>query len=376
MPAPSPPPVAFAPGAGAPPLPSPAQVVELQSVREYPCLSVLLSTTPAPQMTSRDALTLRGLVESARSRLRAEGLTDDAATGVARLERLASEVAAGPAGAAVALFAGRGTSLAAALPVPVRDRVVVDPTFATRDLVRALHRTPRHVVLLLAGRDARLLDGAAGALRPAPTTSFPMSDERERERDPRRPGLRDADAEAFYRQVDRALGTYLRLHPAPLVLAGPQKSLAAFQRVSRNLGRLAGTVAGGVGGESLEALSTRVAPVLESYLLGRQAEALELLERRAGASRSVVGMPSCWLAARRERPEMLAVEEGLFYPARLSDDGDLLQPAPDVEHPDVIDDAVDELIEMVLDRGGWVALVEDGALAEHERVALTLRDRD
>jgi hypothetical protein len=73
---------------------------------------------------------------------------------------------------------------------------------------------------------------------------------------------------------------------------------------------------------------------------------------------------------------MLAVEEGLFYPARLSDDGDLLLPATDVEHPDVIDDAVDELIELVLERGGWVALVEDGALVEHGGVALTLRSHD
>jgi hypothetical protein len=73
---------------------------------------------------------------------------------------------------------------------------------------------------------------------------------------------------------------------------------------------------------------------------------------------------------------MLAVEEGLFFPARLSDDGDLLLPATDVEHPEVLDDAVDELIELVLDRGGWVALVDDGALAAHGGVALTLRARD
>ena len=45
------------------------------------------------------------------------------------------------------------------LPVPVVDRTVVDPSFATRDLVRSLHRTPRHVVLLLSEREARLLDG-------------------------------------------------------------------------------------------------------------------------------------------------------------------------------------------------------------------------
>jgi hypothetical protein len=87
-------------------------------------------------------------------------------------------------------------------------------------------------------------------------------------------------------------------------------------------------------------------------------------------------MTGAWLAARRERVEMLAVEEGLFFPARLSADGDVLTPATDVEHPDVLDDAVDELIETVLARGGWVALVRDGGLAAHGGVAVTLRTRD
>src|SRR3712207_7395674 len=49
----------------------------------------------------------------------------------------------------------------------------------------------------------------------------------------------------------------------------------------------------------------------------RQQEALDLLERRAGAQRVVSGISSAWLAARRERPEMLAVESDLFHPARV-----------------------------------------------------------
>jgi len=70
---------------------------------------------------------------------------------------------------------------------------------------------------------------------------------------------------------------------------------------------------------------------------------------------------------------MLAVEESLFYPARLSDGGDTLTPSSDLDAPDVVDDAVDELIEHVLLRGGWIAVVSDGSLAEHGRVALALR---
>ena len=61
--------------------------------------------------------------------------------------------------------------------------------------------------------------------------------------------------------------------------------------------------------------------------------------------------------------------------ARVSRDGDLITPADDVEHPDVIDDAVDEVIETVLRRGGWVALVQNGALSASDRIALTLRPR-
>jgi hypothetical protein len=44
-----------------------------------------------------------------------------------------------------------------------------------------------------------------------------------------------------------------------------------------------------------------------------------------------------------------------------------------VDHPDVIDDAVDELIEFVLVRGGWIAFTTPGALDRHGGVALTTR---
>ena len=359
-----------------PPPPTPEQVVLLQAVTDYPALSVLVSTTPAPVMSPLDAARLHGRVAEAVARVQREKLGAPAERAVAALQQLADSAAQSPTSSALALFASPRLSMAVPLPVAVRDRVVVDPTFATRDLVRALHRTPRHVVLVLNSGEARLFTGAADALRPVTRGGFPLQNDRPRRPAGARTSAKDADAAAFYRQVDAALGAYLRLHPAPLVLVGPDRALAQFRDVSRNLARLAGVLDGNVATLPLPELVDRCRPVLERYLLSRQAEALALLEQRVSASRAVSGMPSAWLAARRERPEMLAVEEGLFFPARVSEDGDLLEPADDVEHPDVVDDAVDELIELVLDRGGWVALVEDGALAGHDRVALTLRSRD
>lgn len=166
---------------------------------------------------------------------------------------------------------------------------------------------------------------------------------------------------------------YLRLHSAPLVLVGAERTLSRFTHVSRNLGRLAGTVHGNYTRSPLSQLAELIRPILVGYLHSRQDEALQLLESRAGSARVLAGMPAVWLAARTERPEMLAVEAGLFYPARLSSDGDFITIATDVDHPDVIDDLVDEVIETVLQRGGWVALVDDGALSVHDGIALSVR---
>ena len=349
---------------------TPELVWQLMGVRGYPLASVLMSTAPAARMLPREAARLRGLVDEATRRLADSGPRDQVDAVVGRLEDLAEEAADSRTLGAVALYAGVDHGQAVELSLPVRDRVAVDPTYATRDLVRALHRTPRHVLLLITGTEARLFEGVGGTLTPVAGDDFPVVAE-SRERSHGR-GNRDALDRAFLRSVDRALSAHLADRPAPVVLAGQSRVLATFRGMSRNLGRLAGTIPGSHGTASLAVLQERVRPVLDTYLHSRQDDALDLLQRRARAGRVVSGIGAAWVSASMESPEMLAVEDGLYVPSRVSADGELA-PAADVTGHDVLDDAVDELIETVLVRGGWVALVEDGTLAAYEGVALTLR---
>ena len=67
------------------------------------------------------------------------------------------------------------------------------------------------------------------------------------------------------------------------------------------------------------------------------------------------------------------MEEDFHYPARLDATGRLLIPAEDVTAPDVIDDAVDEIIETVLNKQGQVVFMENGQLKDYQRIALILR---
>lgn len=340
-----------------------ATVLHLQSSRGYPCISLLLPTTPGQRLDVADRAALEELAAQARRRVREESPAAGEAT-LARLDDAVTAVIERPVHAALALFVNADSAEVVDLPVPVQRRCVVDPTFATRDLVRALHRTPRHVLLLVAANEARLLDGALGKLGPAASTRFPMH----------AADTAGASApDAFLRAVDRALGAYLRVHPAPVLIAAAEPTLSAFRGVSTNLSRLAGTIPGNHLRTPLPDLAAHVRLLLEGYLLSREAEAMELLATRRGQKRAALGIDECWRASRWERPEMLAVEEGFFYPAWVSDDGDELTPTDNPAELGAIDDVVDELIEAVLTRGGWVALVQDGIIPDGARVALTLR---
>lgn len=331
-----------------------ATVLQLQSVRGYPCISLLLTTTPGARMHPMDRATLESLVSQARRRVREEAPPRGEET-LAALDAAVAEVARRPVHAAVGIFVNPDVAQVVDLPQNVATRCVVDPTFATRDLVRSLHRTPRHVVLMLGEETAQLLDSPLGALTPVPATAF------------------TARAPAFLRDVDRALGAYLRVHPAPVVLAGAPELVEQFRANSANLGRLAGVLPGDHRDTPLDELAGLIRPVIEGYLLSREAEAMELLAARRAEDRAAIGIDACWHGSRWRRPEMLAVEETFFYPAWVSEDGEELTPTNDPAEMGAIDDVVDELIEAVLSRGGWVALVQDGAIPEPGGVALTFR---
>lgn len=344
------------------PTPTPDLVVQLQGERQPPSVSLLLNTTAAEEMTQDDRSRLRAQLDEARRRLRSFPV--DSATSQrihARLEREVQRVSGARTEVAVAVYAGPTMAMSLSLGVPVADRVVVDPSFATRDLVRALHRTPRHAVLVVDWDEARLYDGRAGTLTPV-GGRFPLSRARYGE-----------DTEQFLRDVDRAFGTYLAVHPSPVVVAGRASLLQPFLDLSRNTQRLAGKLSIDPATTPSARLAAAVGPLMQAYLLSRQREAIDLVARSRGRGVLASGMVEAWRSARGGYPEMLAVEEGLFYPARVLGDGHRIEPTTDIEDPEVIDDAVDELIELVLSRGGWIAFAEEGLLAEHEGVALVLR---
>lgn len=349
-------------------------VADLTVASGYPCISVLLPTDPSPRMSAADLAQLQQLVAEVDQELR-----DQAVAGRGRLMRrlagLVDRVAGQPTDRALALYVNLAVDRAFRLPLPVTPRSVVEHTFATRPLLTALHRMPPHVLLVLHPACAHLYQGADGGLRSVAhrdvlggRTAFRLP----------REGEATADAEdlveGYLRDVDRMLGEYRAEHPSPLVLGGTPYLVDRFRAVSRNLDRLAGRVPPESGQTALD-LARSSAEVVERYLRSRRDEAVDQL-REALATRPgdvARGMAACWQAVHQRSPGMLLVEEDFVSPGRAAGHLDGAADGPGIRE---VHDLVDDLMEVVIMRGGQLALVADGDLAEHGRVALVSRRPD
>jgi hypothetical protein len=136
-----------------------ALLAELQRQSAYPSVTVLLNTLPGSVLTTAERARAGQLIDTAAERLRGD-VADGVATGiVARLRELLDEQSALAAGSALAICVSPTYAAAVKLGRSVTERVVVDETFATRDLVADLNRTAEYRLLTISERTVRSFIG-------------------------------------------------------------------------------------------------------------------------------------------------------------------------------------------------------------------------
>jgi hypothetical protein len=269
----------------------------------------------------------------------------------------------------LALYIGPDIAKLYNLPFSVQARVIIDKTFATRDLVYGLHREQPYWLLLLSQGSTRLISATGETLEEICDQNFPL--------EMTGPGATaplpfDADTSylddrirRFFQQVDNALGEYVDDF-SPLIVGGVVRQISFFQEVSQYTSAIVGTLTGNFDKTSLSELMPQVVRQTQ------KTEALQALDAAVSAQKVISTLGEVWRLAQEGRGKLLLVEKNYHVPAVLGENGDLVL-VENVGGTEVIDDAVDEIIEVVLAKGGRVALVEEDSLNDYQKIALILR---
>lgn len=349
---------------------------QLQSLTKVLALSILLPTHRSFPDNKQDPILVKNLVDEAKERLGTEFSNRELEPLLKHLDSLASEIDYPHTLDGLALYVGHDFAQRYYLPFTVPARVVIDQTFATRDLVYGLHRELRYWVLLLSQSSTRLLAGTGETLEEVQDQTFPMQ--------MTGPGATTAlpfDSDSsymddrhrrFFQQVDSALASYAGGEELPLVIGGVDRQISFFQEVSQFKGAIAGVLSGNLDRATIPELTPQVWEIVQSVREAQRADALHELDDAVGAQKVVSTIEEVWRLAQEGRGKRLLVEKNYHVPAVVTDNGGL-EIVAQAGGTDVMDDAVDEIIEAVLAKGGTVTLVEDGALADYQQVALILR---
>lgn len=278
------------------------------------------------------------------------------------------------------------------LPFQVENRVVIDSTFVTRDIVKVLNRIPRYWVLVLGKKPTRLFHGVGDTLteivEPAtdlygndkdgfPFNYIPPNVESEHKlmgdhlhRDARH--LDDCRKE-FFRKIDDLLDRFISIENLPLALVGNKQNCVIFRNVSK-IKNILCVIHGDYETASSNDISRGAWPSVKDYLEKVREKKIGEFQEAIGRMHHAFGIDTVWRVAKEGKVNELLVEEGFSVPGIVNPENDkdvIIYEKSD--SPSISDDLINSLIEMVEEKGGKVIFCKPDTLKEYDRVAAILR---
>jgi hypothetical protein len=356
------------------------ELKKVMSYRSYPCVSIIAPTHKTKPDNKQDPIKIKNLVKEAVTRLNEEFPHREIRPIIEKIESIVSSIDYTRAGDSIAIYACKDFSAGYDLPVNGKEQVVIDETFATRNLVYAIHKNPRYLVLALSEKPTRLFDIFLNSPVEIINDNFPAFIVEDENSAPRPTGeivnmssYKEEQYSKFFKKIDKALGAIIKDTYLPVVVTGVERNLAYYRDVTELKDHIVGEIKGSHDKSSPFELARLTWPVMRNYMAEKKTHMLQKLEDSIGNGHYASGIDQVWSTAFEGRGAILLVEEEFQFPAVINEDNQILSPAEDSTSPGIVDDAVDEIIEEVINRGGQVFFVDKDDLRVHNRIAMILR---
>jgi hypothetical protein len=175
----------------------------------------------------------------------------------------------------------------------------------------------------------------------------------------------------FLRQADHELSQLLHQKTMPLFVAGPERLLGHFKKITHYGDNIVSQIHGNYEEASKDELRKLLVPHLADWEQLRQRNLLKRLDESEGKKKLAVGVKEAWKQAMRKNGRLLVVEKNYSYPAIKSIDPEVLEGVAEPYNKfSEIKDAVDDIIEKVLINGGDIEFVDAPLLQHHQHIVL------
>lgn len=341
---------------------------QLKNISSDNCITIIMNTHRTKPDYLKDEIVLKNHVKEVENRL-LENLTKrEAQPLLDKLKTFTGQIDHSLNLDSLMLFVNEGIAEFTRLPIPVTDRVIIDKTFSTRDLIRSMHREANYYVLVLSQEKARLIEAFNDkvvkefkAPFPMENTEFFAKNNTENAVASRR---RNLMAE-YFNQVDKAVNTIRKQNPLPVLISTVEENYPEYLKIADEKHSIYNTFLNDNRiDEKDHAIVTEAWKVIEAYTEEKNAERKSELLKAVTHNKFLSDTNDIWRAIKEGRVETLFIEKDLFQPAIIENNVVVYVSNDEFNDKEIIDDIYDEMIEMNMNFGGDVVFLPKGELTK------------
>lgn len=362
---------------------------ELKNNIGTPCVSLIMPTHAISSEHLIEDIEMKKMLNMAKDLVYAKcGKKNGGEEILKKLKELSNSMNYEPKSKGVGFFVSPSISRLVSFPFSVKEKVIIGNNFEIRDMVYLAETMISYYVLLINDKEIKLFEGSGENLKIVNNKDFPAQfvDDYEYthtslgssygyslksvEKD--KSIIKEKRFSTFIKQSDQKLSKYLS-EITPLIISGNTKELSSFKKVTVNNKNVVGKINGNYSHENIQKLGELSFGKIKEYLSNEENIALKRLENALAKRLAVSGIENVWEAANEGKGLILLIEKDYAIPGYTTvDSPTLLLNPPEAPH-NIISDAADDVMEIVLAKKGKVIIVENDKLKNSGGIALILR---
>lgn len=341
---------------------------KIKDINSENCITILMNSHRTKPDYQKDEIVLKNLIKEVENRLLAATSKQNATALVDKLKSLADQIEHSHNLDSLMLFVNHDIAEYTRLPIQVVDRVVIDDTFSTRDLIRAMHTESNYYVLVLSQDKVRLIEALNdkviqefGSPFPIDNNSFSTRANAEAAASSRKSSL----LAEFFNQVDKEVNSIRNQNPLPVLICTVEENYPEYVKVADQKESLFTTFLNSNRiNEKDHAIVTEAWKIVEAHETQKNKERKSELLKAVSENKFLSDTNEIWKGIKEGRVQTLFIEQGLFQPAVLENDEITYVSANQKSDKNVIDDIYDEMIEANSRFGGDVVFLPKESLTK------------
>jgi hypothetical protein len=350
---------------------------ELMGVHYMPAVSILLPFDPKMCIRAEIEHKLKIVLGKVSKRLRADFPAEKAIPVIEKLNRLIENLNYDTHKKSIAIFASPIAEKVFYLDISIKEKIVIDDSFEIRELVLNKINAIQYLILLLNTEHSRMFlagcsslvliksnipDNAQDYKRDLPGKTTHFSDIHEE---------KEILLDNFMHHMDEGLSLILKAYPLPVFVMGPERVTGHFKALTKNHKNIVQYIHGNFAEVNESVFHDVMKPYLADWRKIQERMILREIDKAQNANKLVTGMKEVWSAATHRKGKLLIVEKDYTCSASLAGNPDNIElENENTKRPFYIKDAVDDIIEKILENGGDVEFVDNDVLIDNGHIAL------